>query len=244
MLERLAMPLRHESVLDSPDSWKERFFTSRTQCTKKCTFIPNVWKSALDPSFYWLWTMCYYRVFCMLWFILQQCWQITAKPSSSLQSVWLSHCSTIDSVMLPCDPLPCLHCRSGEGLMSCAFVSCVTLSVWEAGQQCVRTQWEPGKREESDSGRWHKLRKGFCFVRRDLDFSGLCCFEPITQDTKFISVEGQRQQANALWHTYSSLEMNSTLWWVWDLRWSLKALLNAVFTRCQSRKDCVPCDPH
>lgn len=22
-----------------------------------------------------------------------------------------------------------------------------TLSVWEAGQQCVRTQWEPGKRE-------------------------------------------------------------------------------------------------
>ncbi len=100
------------------------------------------------------------------------------------------------------------------------------------------------KTRESDSGRWHKLRKGFCFVRRDLDFSGLCCFEPITQDAKFISVEGQRQQANALWHTYSSLEMNSTLWWVWDLRWSLKALLNAVFTHCQSRKDCVPCDPH
>lgn len=42
------------------------------------------------------------------------------QPSSSLQSVWLSHCSTIDSVMLPCDPLPCLHCRSGEGLMSSA----------------------------------------------------------------------------------------------------------------------------
>ncbi len=105
--------------------------------------------SALDPSFYWLWTMCYYRVFFMLWFILQQCWQIIAKPSSSLQSVWLSHCSTIDSVMLPCDPLPCLHCRSGEGLMSCAFVSCVTLSVWEAGQQCVRTQWKPGKRERA-----------------------------------------------------------------------------------------------
>lgn len=106
--------------------------------------------SALDPSFYWLWTMCYYRVFFMLWFILQQCWQITAKPSSSLQSVWLSHCSTIDSVMLPCDPLPCLHCRSGEGLMSSAFgVHSFGLSVWKAGQWCIRTQWEPGKRERA-----------------------------------------------------------------------------------------------
>lgn len=100
------------------------------------------------------------------------------------------------------------------------------------------------KTRASDSGQCHELRKAFCYARRDLNFSGLCCFEPITQDAKFISVEGQRQQANTLWHTYYSLEMNSTLWWVWDLRWSLKHLFNAVFTRCQSREDCVPRDPH
>ncbi len=154
--------------------------------------------SALDPSFYWLWTMCYYRVFFMLWFILQQCWQIIAKPSSSLQSVWLSHCSTIDSVMLPCDPLPCLHCRSGEGLMSCAFVS---VSHSRCGRRVSNASGHNGTWKTRERAiRWHKLRKGFCFVRRDLDFSGLCCFEPITQDAKFISVEGQRQQANGVTH--------------------------------------------
>lgn len=181
----------------------------------------------------------------MLWFILQQCWQITAKPSSSLQSVWLSHCSTIDSVMLPCDPLPCSHCWSGEGLVSCAFGKLWDGHTLGVGGSSAMRQDTMGtwKTRGSDSGWWHELQKGFCYVRRDLDFSGLCCFEPITQDAKFISMEGQRQQANALWHTYSSLEMNSTLWWVWDLRWSLKPLLNAVFTRCQSREDCVPRDP-
>lgn len=51
---------------------------------------------------------------------------------------------------------------------------------------------------ERDLGRCHELRKGFCYERQDLDFSGLCCFEPVTQEAKFISVEGQRQQANAL----------------------------------------------
>ncbi len=225
---------------------KSVFLQAEHNAPKNSLSFQTCENSALDPSFYWLWTMCYYRVFWMLWFILQQCWQIIAKPSSSLQSVWLSHCSTIDSVMLPCDPLPCLHCRSGEGLMSCAFGKLWdrhTLGVG-GGSAMRQDTMETWKTRESDSGRWHKLRKGFCFVRRDLDFSGLCCFEPITQDAKFISVEGQRQQANALWHTYSSLEMNSTLWWVWDLRWSLKALLNAVFTHCQSRKDYVPCDPH
>lgn len=193
--------------------------------------------------------MCYYRVFFMLWFILQQCWQITAKPSSSLQSVWLSHCSTIDSVMLPCDPLPCLHRRSGEGLMSSAFGT-----IWVGHTLSVggRTAMRPDtmgtwKMRGSDRGQCHELRKDSCYVRQDLDFSGLCCFDPITlhpKDAKFNAVEGQRQQANAPWHTYSSLEMNSTLWWVWDLGGSLKTFRNAVFTRCQSREDCMPHDPH
>lgn len=123
MLEIFTMSLQHESLLLLRKlTWLvKRAFLQAQYNAPKMHFHSKRENSALDPSFYWPRTMCYYRVFFMLWFILQQCWQITAKPSSSLQSVWLSHCSTIDSVMLPCDPLPRLHCRSGEGLMSFAF---------------------------------------------------------------------------------------------------------------------------
>lgn len=173
--------------------------------------------------------MCYYRVFFMLWFILQQCWQITALQLITVRVAFpLQHNRLSDAPMWPFTLLA-LSIRRGVDV----------IRFWNRhalGQRCGRKQWEPGRWD----GALRELPKDFCYVRQRLDFRGFRCFDPITlppKHAKFIAVEVQRQQANALWHTYSSLEMNSTLWLVWDLGGSLKPFLNAVFTSCQSRED-------
>ncbi len=177
MLERLAMPLRHESVLDSPDSWKECFLQAEHNApkmrfhSKRVKIVP--WTPAFTGFEQCAIIECFYAVIYIA--------AVLADYSQALQLITVrvaSHCSTIDHADAAMWPftLLALLIRRGVGVMCFGKLwDGHTLGVGgsSAMRQDTMGTWKTRGR---DSGWWHELQKGFCYVRRDLDFSGVMLF--------------------------------------------------------------------